>query len=115
MNLVFTRKWPPYLDNDTMEYIMALSIESSARAGGPAVQNQISMLLSQIRGLRKQLTALRKQLEKATDPNEQKMLMKQIMDLQRLIEMQEQQIANIQQEELRKQKLREKVNDTKAA
>jgi hypothetical protein len=36
------------------------------------------------------------------------------MDLQRLIEMQEQQIANIQQAEKRKQQ-RDKINGTKAA
>jgi Tfp pilus assembly protein PilN len=46
---------------------------------------------------------VQKQLRESTDAMEQTLLMKQIMDLQRLIEMQEQQIANIQQAEKRKQ------------
>jgi predicted nucleic acid-binding Zn-ribbon protein len=94
---------------------MALAINGSTRTGSVGSQNQINMLLSQIKGLRKQLAALRKKLGDSTDPAEQKMLMKEIMDLQRLIEMQEQQIANIQREDQRKQQQRDKVNGTKAA
>jgi predicted nucleic acid-binding Zn-ribbon protein len=94
---------------------MALLVEPSAHVSDMGVQGQINSLLSQIKGLRKQLTVLQKQLRESTDPMEQTLLLKQIMDLQRLIEMQEQQIANIQQAEKRKQEQRDKINGTKAA
>jgi predicted nucleic acid-binding Zn-ribbon protein len=94
---------------------MALEISASTRIGGMGSQSQINLILSNIKGLRKQLKALQKQLSESTDPNEQKLLMKQIIELQRIIEMQEQQIANIQREEVRKQQQRDKINGTRAA
>jgi predicted nucleic acid-binding Zn-ribbon protein len=94
---------------------MALLVEPSAHVSNLGAQGQINSLLSQIKGLRKQLTVLQKQLRESTDPMEQTLLLKQIMDLQRLIDMQEQQIANIQEAEKRKQEQRDKINGTKAA
>jgi len=95
---------------------MSLGIEGSTRTGGIGATNEIAAINARIKGLRKQLLALQKQLREATDPEEQKWLMKQIMDLQRMIQMEEQRIVAIQQEQQRRRQLRnDQANDTKAA
>ena len=94
---------------------MDFTVNASARVSSLGAQNQIDMILAQIKGLRKQLLALQKKLRESTDPQEQKALMKEIMDMQQLIQLQEARIAALQQEDQRKQKLREQVNGTKAA
>lgn len=70
-------------------------------------QNLITQILARIKGLRKQLTALQKQLKESSDPAEQKLLLKQIQDLQQVIDMAQAQIAQIQANDQRKAAMRE--------
>lgn len=77
-------------------------------------QNLITQILAQIKGLRKQMTALQKQLRESTDPAEQKMLLKQMQDLQMLIDMLQQQIAQIQANDARKEAMREHARQVHA-
>lgn len=88
---------------------MLSNISSSMHGTTDNVSSQslISRILAQIKGLRKQLVALQKQLKESNDPAEQKLLMKQIQDLQQVIDMAEAQIAQIQANDQRKAALRE--------
>ena len=83
---------------------MALSIGSSARrvTNSVGTQGQIMRIMAQIKDVRKQLTALQKQLRETSDPEVQKLLFKQIFDMQRTIQMMEQQIAQIEAAEQQK-------------
>ena len=83
---------------------MALSIGSSARSVTNSVgtQGQIMRIMAQIKDVRKQLTALQKQLRETSDPEVQKLLFKQIFDMQRTIQLMEQQIAQIEAAEQQK-------------
>nr|WP_315393961.1 FlxA-like family protein [uncultured Duganella sp.] len=83
---------------------MALSIGSGAGGVTNSVgaQSQIGRIMAQIKGVRKQLESLQKQLRETSDPELQKLLFKQIFDLQRTIQMMEQQIAQIEAAEQRK-------------
>ena len=83
---------------------MGLSISGSSRGVTENIgsQNQIMRILAQIKGMRKQLTALQKQLRETSDPELQKILFKQIIDLQQMIQMMEQQIAQIEAADQRK-------------
>ncbi len=82
---------------------MALSIGSGARGvtNSASGQNQITRIMAQIKGVRKELVALQKQLRETSDPELQKLLFKQIFDLQRTIQLMEQQIAQIEAAEQR--------------
>jgi predicted nucleic acid-binding Zn-ribbon protein len=88
---------------------MLSSISNSTQGTTDNVSSQslIAQILARIKGLRKQLTALQKQLKESTDPAEQKLLMKQIQDLQQVIDMAEAQIAQIQANDQRKAAMRE--------
>jgi hypothetical protein len=83
---------------------MALSIGSGARTitNSVSAQGQIVRIMAQIKGVRKQLTALQKQLRETSDPELQKLLFKQIFDMQRTIQLMEQQIAQIEAAEQQK-------------
>ena len=83
---------------------MALSIGSGARSitNSVSAQGQIVRIMAQIKGVRKQLTALQKQLRETSDPEVQKLLFKQIFDMQRTIQLMEQQIAQIEAAEQQK-------------
>ncbi len=94
---------------------MSISISGSSGVSSTNTQGQIDRIEASVKGLRKQIQSLQKQLRESTDANEQKILTKEIMDLQRQIQMQEQQIANIQQQEQQKQEQRDKINGTKAS
>ena len=83
---------------------MALSIGSGARSvtNSVSAQGQIVRIMAQIKGVRKQLAALQKQLRETSDPEMQKLLFKQIFDMQRTIQLMEQQIAQIEAAEQQK-------------
>jgi hypothetical protein len=83
---------------------MALSIGSGARGVTNSVgaQGQIVRIMAQIKGVRKQLDSMQKQLRETSDPELQKLLFKQIFDLQRTIQLMEQQIAQIEAAEQQK-------------
>lgn len=83
---------------------MALSIGSGARGVTNSVgtQGQIMRIMAQIKNVRKQLAALQKQLRETSDPELQKLLFKQIFDMQRTIQLMEQQIAQIEAAEQQK-------------
>jgi len=83
---------------------MALSIGGGARSVTNSVdgQSQIVRITAQIKGVRKQLASLQKQLRETSDPDLQKLLFKQIFDLQRTIQLMEQQIAQIEAAEQQK-------------
>ena len=83
---------------------MALSIGSGASSvtNNVSGQSQIARIMAQIKGVRKQLASLQKQLRETSDPEIQKLLFKQIFDLQRTIQMMEQQIAQIEAAEQQK-------------
>jgi predicted nucleic acid-binding Zn-ribbon protein len=80
-----------------------------------SAESQINRILTQIKGVRKQLVALQKQLQEVSDPDVRKVMMKQIQDLQRTIEMLQQQIAMIEANELRKQEMRTHAQQVHAA
>jgi len=87
---------------------VAAGMDGSGRISGtPSSQGQISLILSQIKGIRKQVTVLQKKLMETSDPETRKIMMKEIMDLQRTIEMLQQQIAMIEANEQRKASARE--------
>ena len=90
---------------------MALSIGSGASGvtNNGSEQSQITRILTQIKGVRKQLAALQKQLQETSDPQVQKLLFKQISDLQRTIELMEQQIAQIENAEQQKAAARQRA------
>ena len=90
---------------------MISSISSSTQGASDNVgsQNMITQILSRIKGLRKQLAVLQKQLKESSDPDEQKLLLKQIMDLQQVIDMAQAQIAQIQANDQRKAAMREQA------
>lgn len=83
---------------------MALSIGRGARSitNSVSAQGQIVRIMAQIKDVRKQLTALQKQLRETSDPEMQKLLFKQIFDMQRTIQLMEQQIAQIEAAEQQK-------------
>ena len=83
---------------------MALSIGRGARSitNSVTAQGQILRIMAQIKDVRKQLTALQKQLRETSDPEVQKLLFKQIFDMQRTIQLMEQQIAQIEAAEQQK-------------
>ena len=83
---------------------MALSIGSGARGvtNSVGVQGQITRIMAQIKNVRKQLASLQKQLRETSDPELQKLLFKQIFDMQRTIQLMEQQIAQIEAAEQQK-------------
>ena len=89
---------------------MALSIGGGARSVTNSVdgQSQIVRITAQIKGVRKQLASLQKQLRETSDPDLQKLLFKQIFDLQRTIQLMEQQIAQIEAAEQQKAAARER-------
>jgi hypothetical protein len=91
---------------------MALSIGSGARSVTNSVgaQGQIVRIMAQIKGVQKQLTSLQKQLRETSDPELQKLLFKQIFDLQRTVQLMEQQIAQIEAAE--QQKAADRQRDT---
>ena len=95
---------------------MALSIGSGARGVTHSVdgQNQIMRIVAQIKGVRKQLDALQKQLRETSDPELQKLLFKQIFDLQRTIQLMEQQIAQIEAADQREAAARQHDKDQAA-
>ena len=95
---------------------MLSSISGSGRGTTDNVSSQsmITRILAQIKGLRKQITALQKQLKESTDPAEQKLLMKQIMDLQQVIDMLQAQIAQIEANDKRKEAVREHAREVHA-
>lgn len=90
---------------------MALSIGSGASGvtNNGSEQSQITRILTQIKGVRKQLASLQKQLQETSDPQVQKLLFKQISDLQRTIELMEQQIAQIENAEQQKAAARQRA------
>ena len=92
---------------------MALSIGSGARGVTNSVgaQGQIVRILAQIKGVRKQLDSMQKQLRETSDPELQKLLFKQIFDLQRTIQLMEQQIAQIEAAEQQKAAARQHDKD----
>lgn len=94
---------------------MALSVSGSGVTQNVGSQNQIMRIVAQIKGMRKQLVALQKQLRETSDPELQKILFKQIIDLQQMIQMMEQQIAQIEAADQRKAALREHVKQEHAA
>lgn len=76
--------------------------------------------MAQIKNVRKQLASLQKQLRETSDPELQKLLFKQIFDMQRTIQLMEQQIAQIEAAEQQKEAVRqhdkhELADKTKAA
>lgn len=83
---------------------MALSIGSGASSvtNNVGAQGQIVRIMAQIKGVRKQLASMQKQLRETSDPELQKLLFKQIFDLQRTIQLLEQQIAQIEAAEQQK-------------
>lgn len=83
---------------------MALSIGSGARSitNSVSAQGQIVRIMAQIKGVRKQLASMQKQLRETSDPEMQKLLFKQIFDMQRTIQLMEQQIAQIEAAEQQK-------------
>ena len=101
---------------------MALSIGSGARSVTNSVdaQGQITRIMAQIKNVRKQLASLQKQLRETSDPELQKLLFKQIFDMQRTIQLMEQQIAQIEAAEQQKEAARQHdkhqlADETKAA
>jgi transposase len=94
---------------------MSLSISGSSGTQNVSSQNQIMRILAQIKGMRKQLVGLQKQLRETSDPQMQKILFKQIIDLQQMIQMMEQQIAQIEAADQRKAALREQAKQEHAA
>ena len=92
---------------------MALSIGSGARGVTNSVgaQGQIVRILAQIKGVRKQLDSMQKQLRETSDPELQKLLFKQIFDLQHTIQLMEQQIAQIEAAEQQKAAARQHDKD----
>jgi predicted nucleic acid-binding Zn-ribbon protein len=92
---------------------MALSIGSGARSVTNSVgaQSQILRIMAQIKGVRKQLASMQKQLRETSDPELQKLLFKQIFDLQRTIQLMEQQIAQIEAAEQQKAAARQHDKD----
>ena len=100
---------------------MALSIGSGALSVTNSVdtQSQIMRIMAQIKGVRKQLASLQKQLRETSDPEVQKLLFKQIFDMQRTIQLMEQQITQIEAAEQQKAAARQhdkhqQVNEEKA-
>ncbi|WP_295995204.1 FlxA-like family protein [Rugamonas sp.] len=69
-------------------------------------QGQINMLFAQIKALFKKIAQLQKQLMESTDPGERMRLMKEIIDLQRSVQLLEDQIAQIEQNQQLKAKNR---------
>jgi transposase len=94
---------------------MSISISGSGGTQNVGSQNQIMRILAQIKGMRKQLVALQKQLRETSDPELQKILFKQIIDMQQMIQMMEQQIAQIEAADQRKAALREQARQQHAA
>ena len=89
---------------------VSAGIGGSSRVGGGAgIQGQINGILSQIKDMRKQLTTLQKQLTESTDPDTRKILMKEIMEIQRTIVLLQQQITMIEANEQRKAEAREQA------
>ncbi|MQA18182.1 FlxA-like family protein [Rugamonas rivuli] len=75
-----------------------------------SAQDQISMILKSIKGLRKKIVLLQKQLMDEADPNVRRLLAKQIEDLQRTVELLERQIAQIEEAERRRAQMREQAH-----
>lgn len=95
--------------------LSSISGSTQGASGDVGSQNLITQILARIKGLRKQLTALQKQLKESNDPEEKKLLMKQIQDLQQVISMAEAQIAQIQANDQRKAALREQARQAHKA
>lgn len=72
-----------------------------------SAQDQISMILKSIKGLRKKVALLQKQLMNEPDPQARLLLSKQIQDLQNTIALLERQIAQIEEAERRRAQMRE--------
>lgn len=71
-------------------------------AGSSGAPGQISMLFSQIKTLLKKLTQLQKQLMETTGAADRMTLIKEIADLERDIQLLQEQVAQIEQNEQQK-------------
>lgn len=80
-----------------------------------SAQDQISMILKSIKGLRKKVALLQKQLMNEPDPQARLLLSKQIQDLQNTIALLERQIAQIEEAEKRRAQMRQQAHLDMAA
>ncbi|WP_332851806.1 FlxA-like family protein [Duganella sp. S19_KUP01_CR8] len=80
-----------------------------------SAQDQISTILKSIKTLRKKVALLQKQLMNAPDPATRLQLAKEIEDLQRTIQLLERQIAQIEEAEQRRAKVRQEARHAMAA
>lgn len=74
-----------------------------------SAQDQIGMILKQVKTLRKKIADLQKQLMEATDPKVRMELMREIQDLVQMAQTLEQQITQIEMGEKRKAAHREQA------
>ncbi len=80
-----------------------------------SAQDRISMILKQIKTLRKKVALLQKQLMNEPDPLVRLKLAKEIEDVQRTIQLLERQIAQIEEAEKRRAKIRQEAKHAMAA
>lgn len=82
---------------------------------GVSAQDQISMILKQIKTLRKRVAQLQKLLMNEPDPAARRQLSKEIIDVERTIQLLERQIAQIEETERRRARAREHAQALMAA
>lgn len=81
---------------------------------GVNAQDQINMLLKQIKTLRKRVAQLQKQMMNEPDPAVRLQLSKEIIDVERTIQLLERQIMQIEEAERRRAKAREEAQHAMA-
>lgn len=95
--------------------VSSVSSGSAHRAEiGASAQDRIGMILKQIKTLRKRVAQLQKLLLNEPDPTVRLKLSKEIDDVQRTIQLLERQIAQIEEAEKRRAKIRQEAKHTMA-
>jgi|SRR5471032_937747 len=95
--------------------VSSVSSGSAHRAEiGASAQDRISMILKQIKTLRKRVAQLQKLLLNEPDPMVRLKLSKEIDDVQRTIQLLERQIAQIEEAEKRRAKIRQEARHAMA-